>query len=80
MDEAYAHAARNRLELEASEVCGCFYCLTTLKTEQIERWLEEGPGTAVCPECQIDSIIGSASGYPVNDPKFLQAMHARWFG
>ncbi len=79
LDAACTHARCNRSELEASEVCGCFYCLETFKPEKVEQWLTEGPGTAVCPECQIDSVLGSASGYPVCEPKFLQAMHVRWF-
>ncbi len=79
LDGAYMHAANNRAELAASDICGCFYCLATFGRDQVERWLNEGAGTAVCPECQIDSVIGSASGYPVADPKFLEAMHVRWF-
>jgi hypothetical protein len=35
--------------------------------------------TGLCPKCGIDSLIGSASGFPVTDPTFLQAMHSRWF-
>ena len=35
----------------------------------IEKWCDEdstGEGqTALCPRCEIDSVIGSASGYPI---------------
>jgi len=79
LDAAHRHTTGNRHELEASEVCGCIYCLATFKADAIERWLNEGPGTALCPECQIDSVLGSASGHPVGDPEFLLAMHASWF-
>lgn len=75
---AHKHSIRNRRELEASECCGCFYCLAIFKSEEIERWLNEGDGTALCPHCQIDSVIGSASGYPIC-PDFLKQMHNHWF-
>jgi len=42
--------------------------------------MEELDGTALCPHCGIDSVIGSASGYPVSEPQFLKAMHDHWFG
>lgn len=34
--------------------------------------------SAICPKCQCDTVLGSASGYPVSDPAFLKAMHNRW--
>jgi hypothetical protein len=76
---AHQHCTNNRSEVEASGVCGCFYCSKTFPPDHIDRWLIEGSGTAICPECQVDSVIGSASGYPVSDPEFLLAMHGRWF-
>jgi len=69
----------NRSELKQSDLCGCFYCCSTFFHSDIEDWLIEGDGTAFCPECGIDSVIGSASGYPVSDPNFLKAMNQRWF-
>jgi hypothetical protein len=75
---AYKHTSRHRRELEESEWCGCFYCLAVFKPEAIERWLNEGDGTALCPECMIDSVIGSASGYPITR-EFLGRMHRHWF-
>jgi hypothetical protein len=49
-------------------------------TQQVEEWLEDERGTALCPHSGIDSVIGSAFGYPVANEQFLRAMHARWFG
>ena len=49
---------------------------------EIEEWVdadETGEGqTALCPRCGIDSVIGSASGYPITK-EFLEAMNRRWF-
>jgi len=45
---------------------------------EIDRWLKEGSGTAMCPKCGIDAVIGSASGFTIT-PEFLQQMRAFWF-
>ncbi len=75
---AHKHSSRHRSELQASESCGCFYCLAIFKPSAIERWLNEGDGTALCPKCGIDSIIRSASGYPITH-EFLEQMRCYWF-
>ena len=78
---AHAHSIRHRAEIEASTVCGCFYCLATFQPSDVCDWIdgtEEAPVTARCPRCGIDSVIGSASGYPITE-QFLRAMQAHWF-
>jgi hypothetical protein len=80
---AHEHCNCHRREVEASDFCGCFFCLSIFEPERIKRWLKhqdepEETGCAICPECGIDSVIGSASGYPINR-EFLQRMHAQWF-
>jgi hypothetical protein len=76
---AHVHCRDNRSEIDRSKLCCCFYCLATYAPNTIERWLDEGRRTAFCPECQIDSVVGDASGLPVEDPAFLAAMHEFWF-
>jgi hypothetical protein len=78
LDAAHKHSSNHRDEIERSAVCGCFYCQQTFAAAEIENWWDDG-STAECPNCGIDSVIGSASGYPVADPPFLEAMHQRWF-
>ncbi|HOY54691.1 MAG TPA: cytoplasmic protein [Opitutaceae bacterium] len=75
---AHQYSSCHRKQIERSEVCGCFYCLSVFPPTQIEEWLREGDGTALCPECSIDSVIGSASGFPITR-EFLQKMHDYWF-
>jgi hypothetical protein len=79
LKSAHRHSATHRKEVEASAVCGCFYCCEVFSPSEIGEWLEELDGTALCPRCGIDSVIGSASGYPVADKAFLRAMHGLWF-
>lgn len=75
----HRHSSRHREEVEGSTACGCFYCLETFEPAEIEQWLTERTGTALCPRCSIDSVIGDRSGYPVTEPTFLHAMHEHWF-
>jgi hypothetical protein len=79
---AHRHSSDHREELLASKHCGCFYCSSIFPPTAIEDWIGEGQGvgqTALCPVCGIDSVIGSASGYPITK-EFLQRMEAYWFG
>ena len=76
---AHKHTTDHRRDLERSDICGCFYCLQTFQATEIEIWLEEGSGTALCPRCGIDSVLGVASGYPAGELAFLNAMHGLWF-
>ncbi|URW74512.1 cytoplasmic protein [Sphingomonas donggukensis] len=86
---AHKHCAAHRSEVQASDMCGCFSCVSTFPPSFIDRWIEEtggelakrpDPWTALCPECDIDAVIGSKSGYPVHDLAFLKAMNGEWFG
>jgi hypothetical protein len=80
LEAAEAHTINHRPEIERSTVCGCLYCQTTFAPGEIWRWLAEGTGTALCPECQIDSVVGDASGLPVSDPRFLKEVHDLYYG
>lgn len=91
LDGAHRHCGLNRNEIARSANCGCFYCVATFAPSEIHEWvdvhdgLEEGParlgekGTALCPRCGIDAVLGSASGLPVGDTDFLRRMNGRWF-
>lgn len=95
-ETAHAHSFCNRTELERSEVCGCFYCLSIFPPSEIVEWIDETAPplfrdnklvridpkpeqTAICPKCPVDSVIGSASGYPITT-EFIELMYKRWFG
>ncbi len=79
LDAAHRHSSNHRAEIGRSEICGCFYCCRTFKPGEIAEWIDDKLWTAHCPHCWIDSVLGSASGYPVAEPEFLRAMHTRWF-
>lgn len=77
---AHRHCADNRDEVQASALCGCFYCEETFAPETVTLWCNEreGNSTALCPKCCVDSVLGSSAGYPLT-PEFLAAMKKRWF-
>lgn len=74
---AHRHSIRHRSEVLASSMCGCFYCRRQFLPNTIEVWADNG-GTAICPNCGIDAVIGDASGFPVT-VEFLSQMHDHWF-
>jgi len=77
---AHDKCTANRRDVAASHSCGCFYCLSEFGPSEVVDWVPDDEGdTAVCPRCGIDSVLGSASGYPVT-PMFLHEMHEYWFG
>jgi hypothetical protein len=74
---AHKWSGWNRSTLRSSDLCGCFYCLEVFPPNEIEGWTDDS-GTALCPKCGIDSVIGSVSGYPIQR-EFLSKMHDHWF-
>ncbi len=76
---AHQFCTNNRKQLEQDSTCGCFYCGKIYHPVEIIDWIEEKDGTAVCPYCGIDSVIGENSGFPITD-EFLAEMNRYWFG
>ncbi|WP_054058134.1 MULTISPECIES: hypothetical protein [Pseudomonas] len=79
MDVISAHlfSINHRAQIEASDHCGCFYCLGVFSPSAITEWVDLDR-TALCPKCGIDSVIGSASRLPIT-LEFLSKMHEHWF-
>jgi hypothetical protein len=83
---AHRHCTRNREEIARSELCGCFHCLAIFPLHEVTFYLREaeevgnGEGsTALCPKCLVDTVVGSAAGFPIT-PKLLRRMSGYWFG
>ena len=75
--KAHQYSSNNIKILQNDNKCGCFYCLKIFSPKEIKEYLEN-EGTAICPYCGIDSIIGESSGYPITK-YFLEAMYHYWF-
>ena len=78
LDKAHEYSANHRPELEKDNICGCFFCCQIYNPSEINEWCDIGQ-TAICPKCDIDSVIGESSGFPITK-EFLRAMNKRWFG
>ncbi|MCG9894264.1 MAG: hypothetical protein MH204_02155 [Fimbriimonadaceae bacterium] len=78
LEAAWIHGSEHRDEILRSEVCGCFRCRRIFPPEAIESWTDDEE-TALCPHCGVDSVLGSASGFPIT-PDFLGRMKRHWFG
>ncbi len=81
--DAHKYSNNHRKELQDDKVCGCFYCIKIFKPSKIVSVIEvdndcDREGTAICPYCGIDSVIGESSGYPIT-AEFLAAMNEYWF-
>jgi uncharacterized protein YjbI with pentapeptide repeats len=77
---AHRYSSRNREQIARSSICGCFTCRRIYPSEKIQEWIDEwnrSSITALCPYCGIDTVIGSASGFPITD-LFLDKMYQHW--
>ena len=78
---AHEYSIYHREQVLRSETCGCFYCRRIFSPDTIREWTDdvEGEGqTALCPKCGIDSVLGSAAGFPITRD-FLSRMKQHWF-
>ena len=80
IDFAAAHktSSKNRESIEKSEKCACFYCGKIFSPSEIEDWADGGR-TALCPFCDVDSVIGDGAGYPLTE-ELLDGLHKYSFG
>ena len=68
---AHRRSSLHRNEIQKSDKCRCFYCLGSFLPSDIKEWVDKDQ-TALCPKCGIDSVIGSASGVPLDDDFFTR--------
>ncbi len=80
--KAHKFSNNNKPELEKDTICGCFACLEIFSPSEIDNWYFydndcDNRGTAFCPYCDIDTVIGESSGYPITK-EFLRSMNNYW--
>jgi hypothetical protein len=79
LKSAHKHSIFHKKEIMQSRLCGCFNCLRMFQPDEIFNWCDEDNpkgSTAMCPFCYVDYVIGSKSGFPVDDPDFLEEMYS----
>ena len=82
--KAHTFSNNHMVQLKKDHVCGCFYCRRIFPPSEITEWIIEDnncdrEGTAICPYCEIDAVIGESSGFPITE-EFLEEMSKYWFG
>lgn len=76
--EAHKWSYGNIDKLDKEQKCGCFYCSRIFPSSEIKEYVDDLPvGTALCPYCSVDSILGENSGFPITKG-FLDAMYEYW--
>ena len=82
IQQAHKHSIRNRQEVLGSYICGCFHYLADFYPKEITVWWgddTQGIGqTVVSLRCNIGSVIGSGSGFPI-DGGFFSEVRRHWF-
>ena len=76
--EAHKFCSNHKKALLNDQKCGCFFCLKIFDPKEITDWIKDTEGTAICPYCGVDSVIGESSGFPVTK-EFLSKMNEYWF-
>lgn len=81
--EAHKYSSNNKPLLKNDKKCGCFYCLNIFDPKEIEEYIEDDNpcdeyGTALCPYCDVDSVLPESAGYPLTK-EFLSKMYKVWF-
>jgi hypothetical protein len=77
--EQYSQAAtQNRYSLARSDEAVCYHCLAHIPAAEVLEFGDEG--TALCPRCGIDAVVGDASGIDIDDDNTTAQVHRRAFG
>lgn len=76
--QAFEHTQDNQDEIQRSQRCGCYFCSHIFYPSEVREYKAGNSGkSAVCPKCGTDSVIGSASGYPITEA-FLKHLRDYW--
>jgi hypothetical protein len=78
IEDAHKNTFDNGYLLFAKQNCVCIYCGSKFASSEIIDFTISDKGTALCPFCGIDSVIGEVSGYLLTD-KFIEVMYEYFF-
>ena len=76
--KAHRSTFNNCYSLFVEQECVCVYCKERFSSSEIVDFSLSSKGTALCPYCGIDSVVGEFSGYDLSD-NFIKAMHEYFF-
>lgn len=83
----HSKSFHNLEDIKKSSVCGCFYCEKIFSPDEVKDWVDEEmdevtgarvQGTALCPYCNMDSVIAEDENNKIT-PETLKASHDEYF-
>lgn len=77
MRKLHVYSSHNRELILRSNKCYCFYCKSIVSSNEIIEYIDNNE-TALCPKCDIDSIIPDAIDDTI-DQKVIDDMNQYWF-
>jgi len=77
IDPRYAPkmAMHNRNTLK--DKCGCYHCAKIFTIQDITEWTDNND-TALCPFCNVDSVISEEKDFTLNED-LLKKLNQYWF-
>lgn len=83
MNSYFKYTTLNRSALNKSTECACIYCLKKFNPAEIEEWCWDydtigisQQDTAICPHCNVDTIVPNILISYTDDNLILWRMYA----
>jgi len=67
----------NRKLIELAKDCVCYHCLSWFPPSKIRSWTDDGE-TAVCPVCDVDSVLASTADSPISIDSLIDYQQANF--
>ena len=65
----------NKSIILVSDMAACYCCMQYFKAAEVNEFVDDGDVTALCPHCGVDTVLGDATGLPIQDKEYLHAIH-----
>lgn len=79
-NKASDYCIYNKNIILKSKNAACYCCVNHFKASMVTEFVDNEDTTALCPLCGVDAVLGDATGLPIENVEYLQAMHALGFG
>lgn len=78
LEKLHTYCSNNKELITFSNKCYCFYCNKVFSSNEIKEYIGEYLDTALCPNCNINSIIPDAIDEELNE-NIIKNMNKYWF-
>lgn len=77
IEKLHSYSSHNKDLISKASKCYCFYCKHAFDSNEINNYIDDGQ-TALCPNCDIDSIIPDSIDEKINE-SIIDEMNKYWF-